>query len=598
MALANSSLAKLLREVAAAYAIKKAGNVFQIRAYENAADSIEHSTSEIKDLWEDHQLDSVPGLGQSLRGYLEELFKTGKVKHFEDVKKGIPEIVFAFLDVPGVGPKTAIELSKLGVKNFDDFKKMVKNGELVEKGFSAKIAEKIMQSLSEAGARESDSRMLLPYASAQADKILNYLKKNPNVIGADPLGSLRRKVATIGDLDFSASAKDPKAIIEYFVKMPGVSRIVNQGDDRATVMLDSGLHVDLLVGKPESYGALLQHFTGGKNHNIKLRNFALSKGLSLNEVGVTRIMNHKQSLRPDGLESRIKGEIIETKTEEEFYKLLGMQTPPPEIREDSGEIEAALAHKLPKLIEFTDIKGDLHTHSNFPIVSPSHGPGADSIEEIVKKAKSLGYQFIGISDHPPGHGKVSKEKIIEWVKKRTKFIQGLQVRYKSIRVLNALEIDILPDGTLSVPDEALTLLDYCIAGIHSGHRGGHDVITKRIMSALSNQYVDIISHPTNRLLNERESSDANWEQIFEYAGKNKKIMEIDGYPNRLDLRDDLVRLAKKYGVKFTIDSDAHAVDQMNTIPYGVSVARRGWAKKDDIVNSWDWKKFASWFKIL
>jgi DNA polymerase (family X) len=596
MKTSNADITKLLREVAAAYTIKKAGNIFQIRAYENAADSIEHLTSEIRDLWEDGQLDSIPGLGQSLKGYLEELFKTGKVKHFESVKKDIPEVVFAFLNVPGVGPKTALELSKLGVISFGDFKEKVKNGKLVELGFSAKIAEKIMQGLEEVSSRSPNKRMLLPYAYAQADKILAYLKKSPDVKEADPLGSLRRRVATIGDLDFSASSKDPKEVIKYFVKMPGISRVISQGEDRATVMLVSGLHVDLLVGKPESYGALLQHFTGGKNHNIKLRNYALTKGLSLNEVGVKNVKTDK---------------IIPIKTEKEFYELLKMDTPEPEIREDIGEIEAALAHKLPNLVEYKDIKGDLHTHSNFPIESPSHGPGADSIEEIIEKAKSLGYSFIGISDHPPGHGKVSKENIIAWVEKRTKFIQELRKSKKSIRIqhtesgssthgiqiLNGLEIDILPDGSLNVPDEALETLDYCIAGIHSGHRGGHEVITKRILSALNNPHVDIISHPTNRLLGERESSDANWEEIFKVAAKNKKLLEINAYPNRLDLRDDLVRLAKKYGVKFVIDTDAHAVDQMNNMPFGVSVARRGWAQKEDIVNAWSWTEFAKWFNI-
>jgi len=583
----NAEIAKLLRSVAAAYTIKKTGNIFEIRAYENAADSIEHSTSEVKDLWEEGKLDEIPGLGQKLKSYLSELFKTGRVRHFEAVKKGIPGVVFDLLDISGVGPKTASELAKFGIKSLDNLKKSIKSGDLVKKGFSAKISEKILVGLEELAGKEG--RMLLPYATAQAERILQYLKKSPDVLQAHPLGSLRRQVATVGDLDFSAASNRPPKVVEYFCKMPGISRISDQGDNKATVILDSGVQADLLVGSPESYGALLQHFTGSKSHNIKLRTIANEKGYSLSEYGIKRMEDRSGKVEDE--------KLIETETEGGFYKLLGMDMPPPEIREDTGEVEASLAHKLPNLVESKDIKGDLHTHSNYPFPNPSHGPGVDSIEEIIKKAKELGYEFIGISDHPPGHGIVSRENMIKAVEARTKVIQSIKQSTKSIRVLNGLEIDILGDGTLSVPDEALVTLDYCIAGIHSGHRGGHDVITKRIVSALENPNVDIISHPTNRLLNERDSSKADWVEIFKVAAKNNKILEINGYPNRLDLRDDLVRMTKEYGVKFVVNTDAHEVSQMGNMFFGVSVARRGWAEKKDIVNSWDWTDFARWFNI-
>jgi len=577
----NASIAKLLREIAAVYSLKKK-SIFEIRAYENAADSIEHSTSEVRDLWEEGRLDDVPGLGKSLQGYLDELFKKGKVAHFESVKKDYPEVFFDLLDIPGVGPKTAFEITEYGVKSLEDLKSQIKSGKLVEKGFSGKIAEKIMQGAEENVSRKT-GRMLPPYASAQADRILEYLKKSKDVIEAHPLGSLRRQVATIGDLDFSASSKNPEAVIEYFVKMPWVSRVVEKGERSATVMLSSGIHADILVGEPDSYGALLQHFTGSKAHNIKLRELANKKGYSLSEYGISRIKNH---------ESRIR-----VKTEEEFYQVLGMDTPPPEIREDMGEIEAALAHKLPDLVELKDIKGDLHIHSNYPFPNPSHGPGADSIEEMIKKAKELGYDYIGISDHPPGHGRLGKIDMIKTIKKRTKIIQKLKMSTKDIHILNGLEIDILPDGSLSVPDEALETLDYVIAGIHSGHRGDKDVITSRLVKALSNPHVDIISHPTNRLLNERNSSEADWEEVFKLAAKNNKILEINAHSERLDLRDDLVKQAKELGVKFVINTDAHAVDQMVNMPYGVSVARRGWAEKKDIVNTWNWTEFKKWFTL-
>src|SRR3989338_7394987 len=587
MQTSNAEIAKLLRSVAAAYQIKKIGNIFQIRAYEAAADAIDQSTSEIKDLWEENRLDEISGVGEKIKAYLIELFQTGRVNHFEQVMKGIPEAVFNLLDVPGIGPQTAYKLSNLGVSSLDDLKVQIKSGKLVAKDFSAKIAEKILLGLEEAAKR--DKRILLPYASEQIKRVIAYLKKSPDVIDAHPLGSLRRMVATVGDLDFSASSNNSQKVVDYFTKMPGIARVVDKGDNKTTVVLTSGLQLDLLVGKPDSYGALLQHFTGSKQHNIHLRTIAEEKGLSLSEYGVKKLKIQNSKFNSE--------ELIETKTEEEFYKLLEMEAPPPEIREDQGEIEVALAHKLPRLAELQDIKGDLHTHSNFPFVHPSHGPGTDSIEDIIKKAVSLRYQFIGISDHPPGHDSVSSEDLIKAVEKRTKFIQSLKQRTKSIRVLNGLEIDILSDGSLSVPDKALETLDYCIAGIHSGHRGSKEVITKRLLNALENPHVDAISHPTNRLIRERGSSEADWEAIFKYCAKNHKLLEINGYTNRLDLRDDLVREALKYGVRFIIDTDAHQVSQMDNMLYGVAVARRGWTTKEDVVNAWDWTRFAKWFKI-
>lgn len=586
METSNVKLAKILRNVAAAYTIKGIGNFFQIRAYENAADSIEHSTVEIQDLWEEGKLNTVPGLGPSIQGYLDELFTKGKVSHFDQIQKGIPDVVFELLDIPGVGPKTAQKIAESGVKDLKDLESQLKKGKLAQKGISAKLAQNILAGLRQVGSRTG--RMLLPFAFAQAEKIILYLKTCKDVIEVHSLGSLRRMVATIGDLDFSVSSNNGDEVIEYFCKMPGVSRVLDKGLNKATVILKSGLQLDLLVGQPDSYGALLQHFTGSKNHNIHLRILAEDKGFSLSEYGIKRIKNQ---------ELRIKQDLISTKTEEKFYKLLGMQTPIPEIREDTGEIELALEHKLPELVELKDIKGDLHLHSNFPISSPSHGPGVDSIEDIVKKGLALGYQFVGVSDHPLGISTTSEKEKIDWVKKRTKFIQDLRLKTNSIRVLNGLEIDILGNGSLSVPDEALEALDYCIAGIHSGHRGSKDVITKRLLAALNNPHVDIISHPTNRLLNERDSSDAIWPEVFKTAAKNKKILEINAFPNRLDLRDDLVKLALEYEVKFAINTDAHQIEQMENMRFGVSVARRGWATAEDIVNTWDWTDFAKWFKL-
>lgn len=594
MGISNAEIAKILRGVAAAYAIKKIGNVFQIRAYENAADSVEHSTAEIFDLWKEGELSKIPALGEKIQAYLGELFTKGEVKHFKELQTGISPVVFDLLGISGIGPKTAQKLGELGVKDLEDLKKKIKSGDLVTKGFSAKIAQNIISSIR--NMNQKDKRMLLPYAWVQAGKVLEYLKKHPEVIDVHPLGSLRRMVATVGDLDFSVSSKNGKDVVEYFCSMPAVARVIEKGENSATVLLYSGIHVDLLVGQPQAYGALLQHFTGSKGHNIKLRTIANQKGYSLSEYGVKRVKSSELRVQSE--------ETIQCSTEEELYGLLGMQTPPPEIREDTGEIEAALKHRLPPLISSADIKGDIHIHTNYPNENPSHGPGVHSIDEMVKKAISLGYEFIGISDHPPALGTVSKENIDIWVQKRTKFIQNTNLKMsksflsiKSIRVLNGLEIDILRDGSLSVSDEALASLDYCIAGIHSGHHDSKEKITKRLLKAMENPYVDIISHPTNRLLNERESSEADWDVIFQYAARNKKILEISAFPNRLDLRDDLVKRALGYGVKFVINTDSHQLSQMDNMRFGVGVARRGWVTKESVVNTWDWKKLTKWFNI-
>lgn len=586
MDFSNAKVAHLLRDVATAYTLKKQ-NFFQIRAYENAADAIEHSSSEVKDLWEANQLDRVPGIGKSLKSHLDELFKTGKVKHWIEAKGGIPEGVFEFLDIPGIGSQTALKLSKAGVKDLNDLEYKLKDGVLLKESFSVSQVERLNIGFQEAKTLKT-GRMLLPYAFEQAQKIIDYLKKDPDVKKTDALGSLRRMTATIGDLDFAIASSNPEKVIEHITKMPGIVEVVEKGDSKATIVIASGLHVDFLITKPDSYGALLQHFTGSKAHNIKLRELAKKMGYSLSEYGVKKAENRR--LKDED------GEVIKTETEEKLYKMLGMETPPPEIREDTGEIEAGLAHKLPKLVELKDIKGDLHLHSNFQI-QPSHDLGANSIKEIAEKGKSLGYEYIGLSEHQPSQVNHTEKQIIELILKKKKLIEHQNYSDKSIRVLNLLELDIMPDGNISVPEGALKLLDFTLAGIHSVHHQLKEEITKRLIKALENPFIKVLTHPTGRLLNQRNSSDANWEKVFKAAVKYNKAIEINAFPNRLDLPDNLVRTAKEYGVKFMIDTDSHEISQMEMMKYGVAVARRGWLTKDDVINCWDLKKFASWCNI-
>lgn len=573
----NKDIAKILREISAAYQAK-GENRFKIVAYENAATGVEHATSELKDLWDEGKLDTVPGLGKSIQEHLNELFKTGQVKHFEAVKKDLPEGMFALLDVVGLGPKSAYKLAKdLHLKDVEDLEKAASSGQIRDlPGFGAKSEQEILTAIGELKNKKGD-RYKLTEAFPIADRILKYLKSHKDCQRAEPLGSLRRMVATVGDIDIAVASKNPELIIEHFKKFKEISRILDAGPRKAAVLLKNGMHVDLIAQPTDAFGALLQHFTGSKNHNVALREYALKKGYSVSDYGI-----------------KVKGKIKKFTTEENFYNFLGIDYIEPELREDTGEIQAGLNHKLPKIVNLNDIKGDIHLHSSY-LIEPSHDLGENSFKEIILKAKSLGYSYVGLSDHSPGFSTHSQKQIVDLVKRRCENIEQLKNSSKEMGILNLLEIDILTNGELSVPEEALKLLDGSIAGIHSSHKQDKKTITKRLLAAINSPYVQVISHPTGRLLLERESYEADWPAVFEACKKTKTLLEINSWPSRLDLPDTLVKEAIKYGVKFVINTDAHEIGQMDNMIYGVSVARRGWATCDDVVNTLSFQEFKRWF---
>ncbi|OGY29859.1 MAG: hypothetical protein A3F35_02595 [Candidatus Woykebacteria bacterium RIFCSPHIGHO2_12_FULL_45_10] len=548
----NKQVADLLRNISAVYQIKDM-NSFQIRAYDLAADSIDHVNSELKDLWETGQLDEIPGLGEKLRSYIDELFRTGKVKHFEDISKGIPESLFTLLNVPGVGPKTAFKLSQAGVEDISDLEKKIKSGQLVKKDFSEKILSNVLRGVEEYN-RRSD-RILLPIAGETAKGVINHLLKHPSVKRADTLGSLRRRLATVGDIDISVASNEPEEVIAHFAKTPGISRVVEAGDRTGTIVLKNGIRVDLMVQPPADYGSLLHHFTGSKSHNIKMRSLARDKGYSISEYGVKEIETNK---------------VVHIAEEEKVYELMGMETPPPELREDQGEVEAAIEGKLPKLVELEDIKGDLHTHSLW-------SDGRASIAEMAKEAAKLGRDYIVMSDH-------SYPNLLDF-RKRLSEIEHLNDSQSKIRVISGLEVNINADMSLQVSDEILKIHEVILVSIHTAFHQSKEEMTKRILIALENPYVDIFAHPTGRMLLEREGIEADWEVIFKRAKELGKIMEINAFPNRLDLPDNLVRLAKDCGVKFSVDTDSHHTEHLSLMEYGVAVARRGWCETGDIINT-------------
>jgi DNA polymerase (family 10) len=585
----NSEIATLLRNVAAAYAIKNDAQYrFKIIAYEKAADAVEHFATEVQDLVKDGKAIDLPGIGKSIQDHLEELIKTGHVKHFENLMKDIPQAVFPLLNIPSFGPKKAYKIvSYFNLSNPDtvieDVEKLAREGKIAQiEGFGEKSQQDIIEAIEayKMGASKT-ARMVLPYAMELAEKVLSYLKKSPDVIEAQPLGSLRRRKETIGDIDIAVATRYPQKVIDYFVKYPYKERILEKGEATASILVSGGKHIDLMVQPPESFGSLLQHFTGSKQHNIHLREFALSKGLSLSEYGIKK--------KTDG------EKLITFSDEKDFYNAIGLEWIPPELREDQGEIELASKHALPTLVEISDIKGDFHIHSSYPI-EPSHDMGQNSMEEMIKKAKSLNYHYIGFSEHNPSISGHSQKEIYQILLKRNKYIEQIKLSHKDIRIFSLLETDILPSGDLAISNESLNLLDATLVSIHSGFSMSKLEMTKRVLKGLSHPKAKILSHPTGRLINQRPGYEVEWNEIFAFCKEYNKALEINSWPLRLDLPDVLVKIGKEKGVKFVINTDSHSKDQMDLMRYGVSVARRGWLTKDDIINTQEYNNVELWFK--
>lgn len=587
--MSNLEVTKLFRNIAAAYAIKNETKYrFQIIAYSRAADAIESLTTEVKDLYYQDKLQTVPGIGPSMRSHIEELVKTGEVKHFNTILRGIPKAMFPLLDIPSFGPKKAYKLvTHFGFTKpetvVSELEKVGKEGKIAKlDGFGEKSQEEILKAIDAFKlGRTKNVRMPLPFANELAEGMLTYLKQSKAVINAYPLGSLRRRQSTIGDVDIAVATHDPNTAIDHFVAYPFKERVIEQGPTSAGIEVAGGRHIDLMTQPSERFGALLQHFTGSKNHNIHLREYALKKGLSLSERGIKKTHNG---------ESVIK----EFATEEAFYEALGLQWIPPEMREDTGEIELGIAHKIPALVELKDIRGDFHLHSSFPI-EPSHDMGKDTMEDMVKKAISLGYAYLGFSEHNPSFSKHTPEQTYKILLQRSKEIERLNKMYnKSIHIFSLLETDIFIDGKLAIDDKSLDLLDGTLVSIHSSFGMDKKAMTERVLKGLSHPKAKILSHPTGRLINQRIGYDLDWEQVFAFCLQHNKALEINSWPSRLDLPDVLVREAIEKGVKLIINTDSHAGDQMDLMQYGVSVARRGWAKKSDILNTLDYNEMKTW----
>ncbi len=584
----NGEIAELLRAVAASYQIEnEAKNKFRIIAYNRAADAIEHLGTEAKDIWDEGNLDDVPGIGESLAKHLEEIFKTGKSSHFDKILQGIPKAALSLLDLSAIGPKRAYrlarELNLPETGTLEALKKHALSGDIAAlDGFGEEIQSDIVTAIEEFKLKPP-SRMLLSEAEEYAQSLIEWMQKIPEVLQIDTLGSLRRKAPTVGDVDLSAATREPAKVISRFVEYPEKIRVLNQGEKSASILLPGNVRADLKVESPETYGALLQHFTGSKHHNVALREFALKKGMSLSEHGI----------KTQGKTQKIESEVM-------FYKKLGMAWIAPELREGKDEIQKALDGELPQLVELADIKGDLQIHSDFDIET-SHDVGASSMEEIVKLAGSLNYEYIAFTEHNPsqkGHNQAQIKELLE--RKRYKVdqlndsVKGMKTSVQ--KVFNSLEVDILPDGSLPVDEDGLMSLDFALVSIHSSFKQDRGKMTERVLRALDHPKVKIFAHPTARLLEKREGIELDWDKIFDFCLKHNKWIEINADPHRLDLPDFLIRDAVRLGVKLTLGTDSHHKDGLLNMKYGVAMARRGWATKKDIVNTLHLHEFLDMLK--
>ncbi|MCD6550074.1 DNA polymerase/3'-5' exonuclease PolX [bacterium] len=574
----NQELAQIFYEIAEF--LEMEGVAFKPYAYQKAAITLENLKEDVEEIYRTggrKALEEIPGVGKSIAQKIEEYLKTGKIKYYQELKEKTPVKIDELTAIEGVGPKMVKVLyQKLGIKNLKDLEKAAKEHKIAPLfGFGEKTEKNILQGI--AFLKRSKGRFLLGEILPIVKEIEEKLKELKEVKRVSVAGSVRRRKETIGDVDFLVTTDNPQKVMDFFVSLPGVIKVWGKGLTKSSIRMKEGFDVDLRVVPEECYGSALQYFTGSKEHNIATRKIAISKGLKLNEYGVFR--NKKK---------------IAGKTEEEVYEALGMAWMPPEIREDRGEVELSLKGKkyLPRLIELKDIKGDLHCHSKWD-------GGANSILEMAQAAIERGYQYLGISDHTKflkiEHG-LDERKLSLQRKEIEKINRDFEKSGVKFRILQGAETNILNDGSIDIKDEALKKLDYAIAGIHSSFKMSKEKMTERIIRAMKNPYIKIISHPTGRILKKRDEYQVDFEKILRAAKEFNVFLEINSYPERLDLNDINAKKAVEMGVKLVINTDSHHKDQLRYIEFGVYQARRGWVEKENVVNTWSLQRLLEYLK--
>jgi DNA polymerase (family 10) len=555
MARANDAAAAALQEYAELFALT-GGDAFRVRSYQKAAKAIAGFPEDIATV----DVRTVPGVGEAIAKKMEEFLRRGSFRQLDELRAKVPEGVRRLTRIPSLGPKTALLLfHEYGIDSPDALAEAIRAGRLKgRKGFGPKTEANLLKGIEQL--RESGARVHLGVATALAEQVLASLREVPGVGRIAYAGSLRRMKETVGDIDVLATADDPAALMDAFRRQPYVAEVIASGEAKTSVLTGPGLQVDLRVVPAGSWGAALQYFTGSKEHNVRLREICVKRGWKLSEYGL------------------FEGErVIAAESEEEIYAALGMQWVPPPLREDGGEIEAALRGELPRLVTLEDVKGDLHTHTDLT-------DGVASLEEMVAAAARRGYAYYAVTDHAPDL--VMQRMTLEKALAQRERLRRLQESYPDMRLLHGTELNIGPDGSVDWPPEVLDGFDVCVASVHSHFTQSAAEMTRRLIAACENPGVHVIGHPTTRKIGKRPPVDADWDAVFRAAARTGTAMEIDSYPDRADLPSDLVRLARHHGVKFSIDSDAHAVPHLSHQRFGVGIAQRAWLTPDDVINTW------------
>jgi len=562
----NLELADLFEEIADLLEIQEA-NVFRIRAYRRAAEQVGNLAEDAVGVVEAGR--KIPGIGADLAAKILEAATTGTMSDLDALRLAVPRGVRQMMDLPGVGPRKAKLLhEKLGIDSIEGLEREIVSGKILEvPGFQKKTAENLKKGID--SWRAGRSRTPLGRALAMAHNLIAALREDPAVQQIEPAGSLRRRAETVGDIDILVTSDRPEAVMQRFVSLPQVREVIARGETKCSILHREGIQVDLRVVEPGAFGAALQYFTGSKAHNIRLRELAVRRKLKINEYGVF-----------DEAGSRLAG-----RTEEELYAALGLPWIPPEIREDGGEIEAALANVLPRLVETSDLRGDLHAHTDWT-------DGRASLEALVAAAEAKGYEYVVVSDHSRSTT-IARGLTPERVLEQARAIEELQPRHR-IRILTGSECDILADGSLDFPDEILAQLDLVLAAVHSRFKQPREEMTARICRALENPHVRVLAHPTGRLLGSRDPYEVDLERVLASAKAHGKAVEINASPNRLDLRDIHARRARDMGMLLSIDTDTHHLEELDNIGLGVATARRAWIGPEQVANAMPLERLLAW----